>query len=335
MQNKNRIIEVFALPELVPTDHQCDVCFAIDVLRATTTITTALQNGAKEVHPFLTVEETFQAKQEWLRQKSKRILLLKNENVAHFESKETIDSAKIAETLILGGERQGLPIQGFDAGNSPDSYSPEFVRNRTLFFSTTNGTKAILRALETVQASSGESDENPKMGAVFLASFLNAQAVVDLTERYFQKRNLDFKESHSSLFSQNERISIVCAGTNGQYTEEDLLLAGCLVERLSSFELSQENEFRFSLNVQAENVRAFWQNAIKETQLTRMNSKQTGQLFSNDLIETIYSRLLKSRGGQNLRKIHLEKDILFAAQLDSLSIVPYLKNNVILSQSTT
>lgn len=233
-----KTIDVYPLPSLVDELPDSGVCVAIDVLRATTTITTALANGALRVLPFETVEETFAAK--------RAILAARPEE----EGK-----------ILLGGERGGLPIDGFDLGNSPDLYAREEIEGKTLLFTTTNGTKAILRA----------------RGKRLLASFLNVDAVV--------KRILD---------ADFDSVSIICAGTNGQYTQEDLLLAGCLVDKLT---LSREG---YALNVQAEVSREDW----------RTNR-------SRPLAEL----LRESTGGQNLSRLKLGKDIIDAARMNALDVV--------------
>ena len=84
----------------------------IDVLRATSVITTALDNGAREVIPVSTVEEA--------------------QNLY-----ATCDNA------LRGGERNALKIEGFDLGNSPLEYKKKVVEGKTLILTTTNGTHAI------------------------------------------------------------------------------------------------------------------------------------------------------------------------------------------------
>lgn len=232
-------IDVYALPELAPELPFDGASVAIDVLRATTTITTALHAGAEKVLPFETVEETLEAK----------TVLSKRR-------------PEIADRLRLGGERGGLPIPGFDLGNSPDLYTRESVEGKTLLFTTTNGTKAILSC----------------RGTAILAAFVNAEAVVQRLLR-----------------DDRDTISIVCAGTDGQYTEEDLLLAGLLTDRLT---LRVKG---FALNVQAEVAREQWR-----------------QQRSRPLVDL----LKESRGGQNLRRVKLTKDIVDAAKLDSIDAVP-------------
>lgn len=89
----------------------------VDVLRACSTIVTALANGARAVIP---VEDPAEA------QVRARVLGRAG--------------------VVLGGERGSLPVPGFDAGNSPSSYGPKLVAGKTLIFTTTNGTRALRAA---------------------------------------------------------------------------------------------------------------------------------------------------------------------------------------------
>jgi len=89
----------------------------VDILRASTTICTALANGAKEVIPFGEVEEA---------------------RAAH-ERDEWLDA-------LLCGERGAKKLDGFDLGNSPADYTPETVGGRSLLFASTNGSVALSNA---------------------------------------------------------------------------------------------------------------------------------------------------------------------------------------------
>ncbi len=89
----------------------------IDVLRATSTIITALQNGAKEIIPVATVE--FAVK---------------------------VSGGMFGGLTLLGGERNTKKIEGFALGNSPFEYTSEIVSGKSIIFYTTNGTKAIVKA---------------------------------------------------------------------------------------------------------------------------------------------------------------------------------------------
>lgn len=85
----------------------------IDILRATTTLTTALYNGAREVIPVNSVEFAMKVSK--------------------------------GQTL-LGGERNTKKIEGFQLGNSPLEYTKEAVAGKSIILFTTNGSKAVVKA---------------------------------------------------------------------------------------------------------------------------------------------------------------------------------------------
>jgi 2-phosphosulfolactate phosphatase len=87
----------------------------IDVLRATSTIATALNNGAKSIIPVDSVAEC-------------------------------IKLGKQME-VITAGERDGKIAEGLTYGNSPFTYPKEFIKGKTLVLTTTNGTKLLHMAL--------------------------------------------------------------------------------------------------------------------------------------------------------------------------------------------
>ena len=186
------ILNVYPLPDLlVPEKAAGDAAVVIDVLRASTTITYALAAGDREVIPCLEVADALAAAE-----------------------------AFAAEARILGGERGGERIDGFDLGNSPEEYTPQRVAGKSVVFTTTNGTRAAL----CVQSA----------GEILIAGFVNATAVV--------QRLLD-----------RQRIHIVCAGTRGQKSEDDVLLAGMLVDHLQ-----RDGRTRWQQNGQAVASREFW-----------------------------------------------------------------------------
>lgn len=91
------------------------VVVIIDVFRATSTIATALHNGAAKVIPVATVEKC-------------------------------IELGK-GEGCITAGERDGKIVEGLQYGNSPSEYHREFIEGKTLVITTTNGTKLLHMAL--------------------------------------------------------------------------------------------------------------------------------------------------------------------------------------------
>jgi 2-phosphosulfolactate phosphatase len=110
-----RIDVLFGVQQLTPQDVQGRVVAVIDVLRASTTVATALAHGAKAVIPFESSEE------------------------AVTRSKQLERGA-----FLLAGERRMLKMEGFDLGNSPLEHTAEAVEGKTVLLTTTNGTKALL-----------------------------------------------------------------------------------------------------------------------------------------------------------------------------------------------
>jgi 2-phosphosulfolactate phosphatase len=211
-------------------------------LRATTTVIEALAAGAAAVVPCLTVEDAFQQR------------------------------ATHRETLaLLGGERGGRPIGGFDLGNSPAEYTPERIRDRTIVLTTTNGTKALLHC----RAARG----------ILTAGFVNLTAVVERLKRVLPTR----------------AIHIVCAGTDGIITREDVLVAGAILTGLNT----ESN----SLNDQA---------LIAQNAWACVAAGRSGAELEVRLVEAMRA----SRGGQNLIEIGMAADIELAARIDRHAIVP-------------
>jgi 2-phosphosulfolactate phosphatase len=143
----------------------------IDVLRASTTIATALDHGARCVIPCESPDEVV------LRSKQ-------------FERRD----------VKLAGERRMLAIPGFDFGNSPAEYRREAVEGKTILFSTTNGTPALV-------ATQGARD-------VIVASYVNFQAALAYL-RTAARGGAD--------------VAIVCAGRERQFSLEDAACAGRFV----------------------------------------------------------------------------------------------------------
>jgi 2-phosphosulfolactate phosphatase len=110
-------LEVAFTPAEVRASELKRTVVVIDVLRATTTITHALVNGAKSVLPFGSVADAASRADQIGR-----------------------------DAVVLCGERDCEPIRGFDLGNSPLEFTAERVGGKTLVMTTTNGTGALLAA---------------------------------------------------------------------------------------------------------------------------------------------------------------------------------------------
>ncbi len=143
----------------------------IDVLRASTSIATALHHGAKEIIPVTTVESAVK-----------------------------ISGNLFGDVILLGGERNGKRIQGFHLGNSPSEYSIERVKGKSIIFSSTNGSQAMVKARYSRE--------------MVVCGFVNISRV-------------------ASFVRENRRdITILCAGTNGMFSLEDAVCAGALLAKL-------------------------------------------------------------------------------------------------------
>jgi 2-phosphosulfolactate phosphatase len=104
----------FGTPQAAANELVGRVVAVIDVLRASTSIATALANGARAVIPFDSAEE----------------VITRSKSFGRSE-------------VRLAGERKMHAIPGFDAGNSPLEFTREAVEGKTVLFSTTNGTVAL------------------------------------------------------------------------------------------------------------------------------------------------------------------------------------------------
>lgn len=130
-------------------------------------MTTAFAHGIKSITPFAHLEEC---------------LALKSQG------------------YFTAGERDGKKVDGFDLGNSPFEYMSPALKGQKIAFTTTNGTRAIVR-------SAGARD-------IIIGSFLNLSAVVNCLRKV------------------PNNILVVCSGWKGKVNLEDTLFAGALVENL-------------------------------------------------------------------------------------------------------
>ncbi len=168
----DRDVQVHLLPDLAPPDRLAGgLAVVIDVLRSTTTMIHALASGCTAVRPCLEVEE----------------------------ARQLAGQMRVGRVL-LGGERGGLPLPGFDLGNSPAEYTAKACCGTTLVLTTTNGTRACYRAAEAER--------------VLIAGVVNYSAVCE------------------QLRQDDRPIHLICAGTDGEIALEDTLLAGAFVDFL-------------------------------------------------------------------------------------------------------
>ncbi len=89
----------------------------IDVLRSSSTVVTALANGAREIIP-----------------------------VTNIEAAVKISGSLFGDVTLRGGERHGKMIQGFNLGNSPIEYNETTVKGKSIIYCTTNGALAMAKS---------------------------------------------------------------------------------------------------------------------------------------------------------------------------------------------
>ncbi len=243
------LLNVYTLPKLVePEELFGGTTVVIDVLRSTTTIVHALAAGAREVVPCAEVDIARQIARQFP-----------------------------AGEVVLGGERGGLAVGGFDLGNSPEDYTADRLRGKTLVITTTNGTRAMAHAQTASQ--------------IFLGAFVNVSALCERLEGH-------------------QAIHILCSGTDGQFSDDDTLLAGMLVDRLQ-----RRGALGHLLNAQAITAQEMW---LHKFALPLALGAET--LEPERLAEV----LCDTAGGQNLVDLGLEADILAAARIDRFDVVPEL-----------
>jgi 2-phosphosulfolactate phosphatase len=146
------------------------VVVIIDVFRATSTIASALHSGARSVVPVDSVPKAIE----------------------------------IAKSIggIAAGERDGMIAEGLQHGNSPLEYSRDFIGNRVLVLTTTNGTRLLQMAL----------DRNAD--TIISGSFPNLSKVCQF------------------LLDSGKSVILGCAGWKDRFNLEDTMFAGAIIDRI-------------------------------------------------------------------------------------------------------
>jgi 2-phosphosulfolactate phosphatase len=231
------------LPALIPAGRlRGGVAVMIDVLRSSTMIVHALVAGCPAVIPCTEVDEARRA------------------------------AASLPDgRAILAGERHGVPIEGFDLGNSPGQCSPAVCQGKTMVITTTNGTRALLCCREAE--------------LVLLGAFVN------------------FAATAQRLFHEAKPIHLVCAGTEGEISYEDTLLAGAFASHFKDLDHPLGND-------QAEVAAGLW--ARVEESIWFKTDKKTQAADANPLVRY----LTRGQGGRRVVELGLSSDIADAARLN-------------------
>ena len=180
MAKEKKKIRVSLSPALLKKEHlENSIVVIIDILRATTSMCVALDFGAKSIIPVKTIEECKAYKE---------------------------------KGYLVAAERNAVPVEGFDFGNSPFSFMLPTIKGKTIVMSTTNGTRAIHAA------------KNAK--EIVIGAFANQTILQDY------------------LRTKNEDVILLCSGWKYEINIEDTIFAGAVINELSGiFELGNDAAF--------------------------------------------------------------------------------------------
>jgi 2-phosphosulfolactate phosphatase len=226
-ENTKPRLEVCLSPALLHLYHvKNSIVVIIDVLRATSTICTALYNGAAKVIPVATVEEC----------------------------------VSIGRQLnaITAGERDGKIADGLLHGNSPFEYPEEFIGGKVLVLTTTNGTKLLHMAKDAVQIITGSF---PNISSVCEYLISQGQNVILGCAAWKDRVNMEDTLFAGAVVSRiREHFDVNCdsalaAETLYQSAKDDLfgfMKKASHYQRLARYGL--EEDIRFCLTPDGANV---------------------------------------------------------------------------------
>lgn len=230
---------IISADDIIENKIKDKIVVVIDMFRATSVIITALNNGCREVIPFLTIEETLNAAKKFNR-----------------------------GNYVLGGERKATKIEGFDLSNSPLEYTEAFVKNKTVLMTTTNGTRTLAKVTSARK--------------VLIAAMINAKAAAE------------------SLFKINEEVVIVNAGTNGNFSMDDFICSGYIINELLNY-----NE-----NVELSDI-----------------AKTANIIYEEN--KDIITYVKKATHYEVMKSLELDKDIEYCTRKSIIDIVPEYKDKKI------
>jgi 2-phosphosulfolactate phosphatase len=167
-------LEPSEIAQLGARDLSGTTCVVFDVLRATSSMVTGLAHGVEAILPVSTIEQA-------------------------------LEERRLCPEILLGGERFGERIEGFDLGNSPFEYRAS--EGRRIVMTTTNGTVALRACVGAAR--------------VLVGAVLNLRAVAAILRQW-----------------NAETVLLVCAGTGETLALEDVWAAGRLLAEFRDAEWS-------------------------------------------------------------------------------------------------
>jgi len=239
------------------TDLAGGIAVVIDVLRASTTITTALANGAAGIWP-----------------------------VADVAAARDL-AVRLGPTALVGGERGGVKLPGFDLGNSPREYSAARVGGRQVVFTTTNGTAALAASAAAAR--------------ILVGALVNRRLVATVARTLAEAADAP-------------AVHLVCAGTDGVVSAEDVLAAGAILDAAATHGAATDE-----LSAAAAAARAEFRRVVSGA----------------DVTAALVAALRGSRGGANLVALGMEADLAPCARLDAIEVVGHLTTGGFLQAVTS
>jgi 2-phosphosulfolactate phosphatase len=196
-------------------------------------------------------------------------------------AKEIIPTDSIASAGMIGrnsqgqsllcGERHAKVIEGFNLGNSIKEYKEENVKGKILVFNSTNGTPSIMKSKFARNC--------------VILGFVNISRVAQF------------------LSALNEEFIIVCAGREGEFSLEDTVCAGMLINMLTG--KGSKNKY--------------------ELTDSSLGASMLYTAYKKDLLKMLH----ESEHGKFLVSLGFEDDLIASAKVDEYNILPILKNGII------
>ncbi|WP_244834223.1 2-phosphosulfolactate phosphatase family protein [Clostridium sp. BJN0001] len=172
------------------------------------------------------------------------------------------------DEYLLGGERNAVKIDGFDLSNSPLEYTVDKVKDKTVIMTTTNGTRTLTKCT--------------KADKIITSAVINADA------------------SAKKIVEYNNDVVIVNAGTNGNFSMDDYICSGYIIDRI----------LKINSDVELTD--------IAKTALIIYRSNKD-----------ILSFIKNAHHYGIMKKLKLDNDIEYCIKKDSINIVPEYKNGSI------
>ena len=169
------------------------------------------------------------------------------------------------EKYILGGERKALKIEGFNCSNSPLEYTKTMVQGKTLVITTSNGTRAI-------KGCAGARN-------ILIGALINADAVA------------------KKIVELNNDVVIVNAGTLGEFSMDDFICSGYIIERIMKYAAANLSDI----------------------------ATTASYVYKNN--ENVIDFIKYARHYKRIMELNFQDDLEYCCQKDIVSVVPELRDS--------